>query len=79
MHNVVKHAKARRVDLLLETSPTKIRLEVRDDGVGFDPSGSFPGHLGLQSMRDRMIRLEGSVDIRSAPGQGTLVRAWLPL
>jgi signal transduction histidine kinase len=78
LHNVVKHARATRVDLLLETSPTEVRLEVRDDGLGFDPAGSFPGHLGLHTMRDRAVRLGGSVDVESAPGQGTLVRARIP-
>ena len=43
--------------------------------VGFDPSGAFPGHLGLRSMRERVERLGGTLDIESAVGEGTRVRA----
>jgi len=50
-------------------------LEVIDDGVGFDPDGSYPGHLGLQSMRERAARLGGSLEIESAPGLGCRLRA----
>ncbi|GAB4209444.1 MAG: hypothetical protein OHK0022_40520 [Roseiflexaceae bacterium] len=78
MHNVVKHARASRVDVRLDCGPCVV-LEVRDDGQGFDPQGSFPGHLGLKSMRERAERLGGRVTIQSAPGQGTTVRAELPV
>ncbi len=77
LHNVVKHARASRVDLRLDCGP-RVVLEVRDDGQGFDPQGSFPGHLGLKSMRERAEHLGGRVTIQSAPGQGTTVRAELP-
>lgn len=78
LHNAVKHAHATTLDLTLETSPDAITLTVADDGAGFDPSGSFPGHLGLRSMRERMARLGGDLSITSAPNQGTTVRATLP-
>jgi len=38
---------------------------------GFDPLGEFPGHLGLQSMRERAAAVGGTLDIESAPGEGT--------
>jgi len=53
-------------------------LEVRDDGEGFDPEGSFPGHLGLKSMRERVAHLGGTLRIESAPGEGTRIRAQIP-
>lgn len=78
LHNIAKHAHARRVDLRLSQTSTGTSLEVRDDGVGFDPRGDFPGHLGLRSMRERVERLGGSLHIHSAPGQGTTIRAQIP-
>jgi signal transduction histidine kinase len=55
-----------------------VHLEIADDGVGFDPGALFPGHLGLQSIRERVARLGGAVEIDSAPGQGTRLRVDLP-
>lgn len=51
-----------------------VTLDVSDDGVGFDPTGSFPGHLGLRSMRERAESLGGTLQIESAPGEGTRIR-----
>jgi len=78
LHNTVKHGRASRVELRLECGPDEIVLDVRDDGVGFDPSGEFPGHLGLRSMRERVAAFAGTVEIESAPQQGTHVRARIP-
>jgi signal transduction histidine kinase len=78
LHNIAKHAHARHVDLHLGQTAAGIVLEVRDDGVGFDPSGAFPGHLGLRSMRERIESLGGSLHIDSVPGQGTTIRAEIP-
>lgn len=78
-HNIVKHAHASRVDVRLVQQGRTLVLEVQDDGQGFDTKGDFPGHLGLKSMRERAIRLGGSLTINSEPGQGSLVRARMPL
>ena len=55
-----------------------LTLEVSDDGVGFDTQGDFPGHLGLHSMRERVSRLGGTLELESSPGGGTRVRARVP-
>lgn len=78
-HNTVKHARARRVALSLGWDSAELRLEVADDGQGFDPDQEFPGHLGLRSMQERVERLGGSLEIDSRPRAGTRVRANLPL
>ena len=78
LHNTVKHARAENVGLLLKQETEGIVLEVRDDGIGFDPSGSFPGHLGLESMRERAERLGGRFEIESGLGKGTRIRASVP-
>jgi PAS domain S-box-containing protein len=75
MHNTVKHAHATRIDLELASEAAGLRLAVADDGLGFDAAADFPGHLGLQSMRERMIAVGGSLAIDSAPGAGTRIVA----
>jgi signal transduction histidine kinase len=78
MHNTVKHANARKVDLVLRRTASEVILEVCDDGVGFDPTGNFPGHLGLRSMQERVSNLGGRFQIESTPGQGTHLLAQVP-
>jgi signal transduction histidine kinase len=75
LHNVVKHARATHVDLVLCAGDEGAFLDLKDNGVGFDPSGDFPGHLGLRSMRERVTRIGGSFEIESAPGEGAHLRA----
>jgi len=77
--NTVKHAQARRVDVSLDAEGDSVVLEIADDGIGFDPSGSFAGHLGLRSMHERAIRAGGSLEVVSARGQGTRVVVRVPL
>jgi signal transduction histidine kinase len=78
LFNVVKHAQASHVRLRMTCDEESVYLEIADDGIGFDPCALFPGHLGLQSIRERIERLDGTAAIDSAPGQGTRVRVVLP-
>jgi signal transduction histidine kinase len=78
LHNTVKHAEAHMVSLSLIQTRDTVILEVRDDGVGFDPAGAFPGHLGLRSMQERIKQLGGVLSIESAPGHGTTISARVP-
>lgn len=79
MHNTIKHAKAARVQLEMRCEDHRLDLWVRDDGIGFNPLDEFPGHLGLKSMRERVERLGGGLDIVSLPGQGAKIHAWIPI
>jgi signal transduction histidine kinase len=63
----------------VECDPDTIILEISDDGVGFDTGGDFPGHLGLHSMRERAEGLGGTLTVQSAPGEGTRIRALMPV
>ncbi len=80
LHNCVKHAGATHVDIRLmesaEASGTLV-VEVADDGAGFDPHARYPGHLGLDGMRERTQRLGGRFAIDSSAG-GSTVRAVVP-
>lgn len=81
IHNVASHAAATRLEVELSLTNNHLDLQVKDDGVGFEPvSGLSPnGHLGMRSMRHRAESLDGNLEVSSAPGAGTTVRATLPL
>ena len=78
LHNTVKHARANKVEINMECDPGRITLEISDDGIGFDMQDDFPGHLGLRSMRERASRLGGTLEVETAPGEGTRICAWIP-
>lgn len=79
LNNIVKHARASMVRLLLAEQDQEIIFEVRDNGRGFDPTGPFPGHLGLRSMQERVTKVSGVLTIKSVTGQGTLVSVRIPI
>lgn len=78
--NAAKHAGATHCRVTLRGSADALHLEVLDDGHGFDPRSVATGHgLGLVSMQERLKLVNGVVTVESAPGQGTSVRARVPL
>ena len=81
--NVVKHADATRVGLSVSRHQDAVVLQIVDDGRGFDlarrAEAVAPGHVGLASSVERVESLGGRLEIESAPGHGTRVRAELPL
>jgi PAS domain S-box-containing protein len=79
LNNVARHAGARSATVALRPMDGGLLLAVRDDGAGFDPE-SVRGRrsLGLASMRERVRLVSGTLDIESAPGQGTSIIAWVP-
>jgi PAS domain S-box-containing protein len=78
LHNAGRNARATRVRIGLSEDDAQIRLEVSDNGVGFDSQGTYPGHFGLNTMRERANELGGSLEIESRPQAGTSVRAVIP-
>ena len=78
LNNVVKHAHARRVGVRLHIAAQTAKLDIVDDGIGFDPSCSGAGGFGLSSMRERAAHLGGVLHVESARGSGTLVRVEVP-
>jgi signal transduction histidine kinase len=78
INNVLAHGGARRARVEVVEEADALRLEIADDGAGFDPAAATTG-FGLVGMRERAELLEGALDIESAPGRGTVVRATLPV
>jgi signal transduction histidine kinase len=79
--NIAKHATANRVGVTLSYMGELVTVDVRDDGVGFDPTTSSNGHgsgFGLTGMRQRVEGLSGTLEIESEPGRGTAISASLP-
>ncbi len=79
LRNVELHSGARRVDVLLRREAQALRLEIADDGVGFDPAAPVPGHYGLVGMKERAALIGATLAIASAPGAGTRVTLVAPL
>ncbi len=78
--NIRRHAEAQSVLLSLRAPPARLRLEVCDDGIGFEaPVDSHPDHFGLRNMYDRTTALGGELLIDSRPGAGTRIVADVPL
>jgi signal transduction histidine kinase len=79
LNNALKHARAQSIRLLLCKDETHLLLEVADDGVGFEHGGDTKhGGLGLPGMKERALRLGGSLTVLSSPGGGTTVRVEVP-
>jgi len=78
LQNVSKYASASRVTISLSGGDGRLRFEVRDDGVGFEPTQGSHGS-GLQGIADRLAALDGGIEIRSTPGAGTTVAGVLPV
>ena len=78
--NVSRHADARNVQILLDHDAERIRLDVEDDGVGFDVDAARRKKtFGLLGIQERVIMLGGELRITSAPGHGTRVSVSMPL
>jgi signal transduction histidine kinase len=80
LNNAVRHAQADNIVILLEKDGQRLKLEVSDDGRGFNQAqAKSKVSLGLSSMRERVSMMDGTIGIRSTPGAGTTVGAVVPL
>ncbi len=80
LHNALHHAGPRRIVVRLDDRDEGLRVEVVDDGSGFEPDRAEvrSKHLGLTSMEERARELGGQLEVRSAPGMGTTVTLYVP-
>jgi signal transduction histidine kinase len=84
MSNVARHGEARHLDVTIVHAGDRVRMTLRDDGVGFDEAavsgaGALSSGLGLAGMRERASAAGGSLHIESAPAKGTEVRIEVPV
>ena len=84
INNVLRHARARNLWVRLFSAGGRLAISVRDDGQGFDleavrERSAGGGNLGLIGMEERMALAGGSFELRSAPGQGTVLLATFPI
>ena len=77
LQNAAKHAKGASATVIELSENSSLRMEVRDDGAGFDPA-QVVGGVGFTSMRDRLAAVGGELTITSTPGRGTRVTATIP-
>jgi signal transduction histidine kinase len=77
--NIVKHANADRVSVLLTRKEGKALAVIEDDGRGFDPHHRREGHFGIEGMRERVALLDGRLTIETAPGDGTTLVVEVPV
>lgn len=79
--NAWKHAGASAIAVAFEFDPQTVRVTVRDDGRGFDPAARPADgrmHFGLLGMRERVAKIQGRIEVQSAPGAGTVIAIDMP-
>jgi signal transduction histidine kinase len=74
LRNIERHARASHLNLSLKAHGAHIALCIQDDGVGFDPGVSRPGHFGLVGLKEQAQMIGADLSIESAPDRGTAVR-----
>jgi signal transduction histidine kinase len=79
--NAAKHARAKRIEVLLKFEEQQFELRVSDDGQGFDPAHppASEGGFGLTAMHERAAEMHGQLSVSSAPGKGSVIKFTLPL
>lgn len=79
LHNIVKHARAAEVTLTMNVLDQALIVTVQDNGIGFDPTAEYKGHIGLQSMKERCHQINGILKIDSNIGCGTTLKLDIPI
>jgi len=82
LRNAFRHAEAKRIEVELRYDERELRLRIRDDGKGVDPTfltaGGRAGHFGLHGMRERAQLIQGKLTVWTAPGSGTEIELSVP-
>jgi len=79
VNNIVKHAKGEKVDVTLTYSHPNVIFIIKDDGVGFDEQTKGKDGIGLLGMRERVVAVNGHIEIRSVINKGTTIRVEIPV
>lgn len=78
LNNIVKHSRAHNASIILNRTPNRLTLLIRDDGIGFNPAKKTGG-IGLRNIRNRVSYYNGTLEIDSAPGKGCTLSITIPL
>jgi len=76
--NVIKHAQAETVSVVLTRKGDRVVAVIEDDGLGFDPADTRDERLGLLGMRERIALVDGQLSVESRPGEGTTIAVEVP-
>ena len=79
IQNVLKHAKASRLDIALIAENNELDITIEDNGTGFDASLKSEDGLGMKNLYSRIEYLNGTIDITSTPGKGTAIAMYIPM
>jgi len=75
LNNIIKHAKAKNISILIQQESESIHVEISDDGIGFEPeTARREGRLGLVSMQEQAQTQGWKLSIESSPGNGTRIK-----
>lgn len=79
INNIIKHAQASKIDILLHFEVHELSLQIKDNGRGFSTEHNHPCGNGISNMKRRAITLNGIIEISSAPGTGTCINIKIPV
>ncbi|MES2922173.1 MAG: ATP-binding protein [Verrucomicrobiota bacterium] len=74
LNNVVRHARATEVHLIIEVEADCLRIVIADNGCGFNPSDNLPGSDGLRNLEERIQSFGGTCTVETSPGNGTTIQ-----
>jgi NarL family two-component system sensor histidine kinase YdfH len=77
--NIARHAQASEAAVTLSANENLLVVEIRDNGIGFDPNNIPSGHYGLLGIRERIRLIGGQLTLNSAPGKGTILSIHVPI
>ena len=73
LNNIVKYSRATQVDVTVQLEPNRVHMEIKDNGIGFEPACVKPTSLGLRFMRERAEFIRAKLNIASQPNLGTTI------
>jgi signal transduction histidine kinase len=79
LQNIVKHSHAQTAAVELRVKNGQALLRIADDGAGMSPEQQAVGSMGFTNMRERLLALDGTLKITSAPTKGTIIEGSVPL
>ncbi len=79
LSNTLRHAKATKMDIVLQRRGDSVRLGIRDNGIGFDLQTKKHASYGMVNMEERVNEIGGSLNVASAPGKGTRIEIRVPI